>query len=65
VIKSYSTRSERSTPDKVPNWRNTCAPEEYVVVGDEKRSRGRVVAHEEIKSYDPSCYETDLWWTPA
>ncbi|MFC4247877.1 type B DNA-directed DNA polymerase [Natribaculum luteum] len=34
---------------------------EYVVVDDEKASRGRVaLAHEEIESYDPSYYETEL-----
>ncbi|WP_201740246.1 type B DNA-directed DNA polymerase [Salinigranum halophilum] len=34
---------------------------EYVVVDDEKRSRERVaLAHEEINSYDPSYYETEL-----
>jgi len=33
----------------------------YVVVDDEKTSRERVVlAHEEIESYDPSYYETQL-----
>ncbi len=33
----------------------------YVVVDDEKTSRERVaLAHEEIESYDPSCYETQL-----
>jgi DNA polymerase I len=34
---------------------------EYVVVDDEKRSRDRVaLAHEDIESYDPSYYETQL-----
>lgn len=34
---------------------------EYVVVDDEKTSRERVaLAHEEIESYDPSYYETQL-----
>jgi DNA polymerase I len=34
---------------------------EYVVVDDEKPSRGRVaLAHEEIESYDASYYETQL-----
>jgi len=34
---------------------------EYVVVDDEKTSRDRVaLAHEEIESYDPSYYETEL-----
>jgi len=34
---------------------------EYVVVDDEKRSGERVaLAHEEIESYDPSYYETEL-----
>jgi len=34
---------------------------EYVVVDDEKSSRDRVaLVHEEIKSYDPSYYETQL-----
>ncbi len=34
---------------------------EYVVVDDEKTSRERVtLAHEEIGSYDPSYYETEL-----
>jgi len=34
---------------------------EYVVVDDEKTSRERVaLAHEEIESYDPSYYETEL-----
>jgi DNA polymerase I len=34
---------------------------EYVVVDDEKSSRDRVaLAHEEIESYDPSYYETQL-----
>ena len=34
---------------------------EYVVVDDEKPSRERVaLAHEEIESYDPSYYETEL-----
>ena len=34
---------------------------EYVVVDDEKNSRKRVaLAHEEIESYDPSYYETQL-----
>jgi DNA polymerase I len=34
---------------------------EYVVVDDEKSSRERVaLAHEEIESYDPSYYETEL-----
>ena len=34
---------------------------EYMVVDDEKRSRERVaLAHEEINSYDPSYYETEL-----
>ena len=34
---------------------------EYVVVDDEKSSRERVaLAHEEIESYDPSYYETQL-----
>ena len=34
---------------------------EYVVVDDEKTSRDRVaLAHENIKSYDPSYYETEL-----
>ncbi|OVE82944.1 type B DNA-directed DNA polymerase [Natronolimnobius baerhuensis] len=34
---------------------------EYVVVDDKKTSRERVaLAHEEIKSYDPSYYETEL-----
>ena len=34
---------------------------EYVVVDDEKSSRDRVVlAHEEIETYDPSYYETQL-----
>ena len=34
---------------------------EYVVVDDEKNSRERVaLAHEEIESYDPSYYETQL-----
>ncbi len=34
---------------------------EYVVVDDEKTSRERVaLAHEEIASYDPSYYETEL-----
>jgi DNA polymerase elongation subunit (family B) len=34
---------------------------EYVVVDDEKSSRDRVaLAHEEIESYDPSYYETEL-----
>ena len=34
---------------------------EYVVVDDEKTSRERVaLAHEEIESYDPPYYETQL-----
>ncbi|SNR66081.1 DNA polymerase I [Halorubrum ezzemoulense] len=34
---------------------------EYVVVDDEKTSRERVaLAHEEVESYDPSYYETQL-----
>ncbi|AAV44711.1 DNA polymerase B2 exonuclease domain (plasmid) [Haloarcula marismortui ATCC 43049] len=34
---------------------------EYVVVDDEKSSRERVVlAHEEVETYDPSYYETQL-----
>ena len=34
---------------------------EYVVVDDEKSSRDRVaLVHEEIESYDPSYYETEL-----
>ena len=34
---------------------------EYVVVDDEKTSRERVaLVHEEIESYDPSYYETNL-----
>ena len=34
---------------------------EYVVVDNEKTSRERVaLAHEEIESYDPSYYETQL-----
>ena len=34
---------------------------EYVVVDDEEPSRERVaLAHEEIESYDPSYYETEL-----
>ena len=34
---------------------------EYVVVDDEKTSRERVaLAHEEIESYDPSYYKTQL-----
>ncbi len=34
---------------------------EYVVVDDEKSSRDRVApAHEEIKTYDASYYETQL-----
>jgi len=34
---------------------------EYVVVDDDKRSRERVaLAYEEIESYDPSYYETEL-----
>ena len=34
---------------------------EYVVVDDEKTSRDRVaLAHEDIESYDPSYYETEL-----
>jgi len=34
---------------------------EYVVVDDEKSSRGRVaLAHEEVESYDASYYETQL-----
>ncbi len=34
---------------------------EYVVVDDEKASRDRVaLVHEEIESYDPSYYETEL-----
>ena len=34
---------------------------EYIVVDDEKTSRERVVlAHEEIESYDPSYYGTQL-----
>jgi DNA polymerase I len=34
---------------------------EYIVVDDEKTSRERVaLAHEEIESYDPSYYETQL-----
>jgi DNA polymerase I len=34
---------------------------EYIIVNDEKPSRERVaLAHEEIESYDPSYYETQL-----
>jgi DNA polymerase elongation subunit (family B) len=34
---------------------------EYVVVDDEKISRERIaLAHEEVESYDPSYYETQL-----
>jgi len=34
---------------------------EYVVVDDEKNSRERVaLAHEDIETYDPSYYETEL-----
>lgn len=37
---------------------------EYIVVDDEKSSRGRVaLAHEDVSTYDPDYYETQLIWT--